>query len=224
MDGRVFSRLAGLAVGLGVAAAFAATPGVASADDMQISIDGMDLFPTAGNTAIAESGMGDIAMAFGNNSFACAGCADSPGTLDFAMASGTGSAADSGFGQFDDAMARGTNSLSDAGAGNFDTAIANGTGSFAEAAGVSPAALGNSDFADAWGTNTTALAGNILSSTIASSNDTAWVLDPFGTVGSSALAGDGNVDLAAVFGDNLTASALGNFMYDLVSAFFNFHN
>jgi hypothetical protein len=51
-------RLAGLAVGLGIGAALAATPGVASADDFQISIDGMDLLPTAGNTATATSGRG----------------------------------------------------------------------------------------------------------------------------------------------------------------------
>jgi hypothetical protein len=223
MDGRVFSRLAGLAVGLGIAAAFAATPGVASADDFQISIDGMDLFPMTGNTAIAESGMGDIAIAFGNDSFACAGCVDSPGTLDFAYASGSHSAADSGFGQFDDAMATGTNSLSDAGAGNFDTAIANGTNSFANATGVNPVAMGNYDFAEALGTNANAEAGNIVSLT-PSSNDVAWVLDPFGTVGSTALAGDGNADLAGVFGDSLSASALGNLMYDIVSALFNFHN
>src|SRR5260370_3641773 len=58
------ARLPGLAVGLGIGAALAATPGVASADDFQISIDGMDLFPTAGNTATATSGMGDFAIAF----------------------------------------------------------------------------------------------------------------------------------------------------------------
>jgi len=80
-----------LAVGLGIGAALSATPGVASADpssdpwidqllsglsvpdpaatlDMQVSIDGTDLFPTAGNTATASSpaGMGDIAIAIGN--------------------------------------------------------------------------------------------------------------------------------------------------------------
>jgi hypothetical protein len=41
-------RLTGLAVGVGIGAALAAMPGVASADDFQISIDGMDLFPTTG--------------------------------------------------------------------------------------------------------------------------------------------------------------------------------
>lgn len=74
-----------LAVGLGIGAALAATPGIASADastdwlssidqllgslsapattsslDMQVSIDGTDLFPTAGNTATAASDSGDI--------------------------------------------------------------------------------------------------------------------------------------------------------------------
>jgi hypothetical protein len=50
------------------------------------------------------------------------------------------------------------------------------------------------------------------------------VLDPFSTIGSDALAGDGNVDVAGVFGDGLTASALGNFMYDIVSALFDIHS
>ena len=36
-------RLAGRAVGLGIGAALAGTPGTASADDFQVSIDGMDL-------------------------------------------------------------------------------------------------------------------------------------------------------------------------------------
>jgi hypothetical protein len=36
-------RFAGLAVGSGIGAALAATPGTASADDFQVSIDGMDL-------------------------------------------------------------------------------------------------------------------------------------------------------------------------------------
>jgi hypothetical protein len=47
---------------------------------------------------------------------------------------------------------------------------------------------------------------------------------PFGAVGSTALASDGNADLAGAFGDQLSASALGNFIYDIVSALFNFHD
>jgi hypothetical protein len=40
-------------------------------------------------------------------------------------------------------------------------------------------------------------------------NDLAYVLDPFATVGSSAVAGEGgNFDFAAAFGDDLGASAI----------------
>jgi hypothetical protein len=47
-------RFAGLAVGLGIGAALAATPGTASADDIQISFDGMDLFPTSAGRRPAQ--------------------------------------------------------------------------------------------------------------------------------------------------------------------------
>jgi hypothetical protein len=41
------------------------------------------------------------------------------------------------------------------------------------------------------------------------SNDLASVIDPLGTVGSTALAGAGfNSDIAAAFGDNLDAAAM----------------
>jgi hypothetical protein len=215
-------RLAGLAVGIGIGAVLVVTPGIASADDMQISIDGFDLFPTAGNTATAVSGMGDIAIAFGNDSIACAGCSAQPGTGDFAFANGANSEADAGLGNFDDAMATGTRAFAGSGAGNFDTAVANGDSSSAIASG-SVNALGNNDFAEALGLDAKAYAGSILTST-PSSNDVAVDLDPFGTLGSTAVAGLGNGDLATIFGDNLTAGALGNFMYDIVSALFNIHN
>ena len=55
-------RLAGLAGGLGIGAALAATPGIASADDFQISFDGMDLLPAAGNTATATTTAGDWSL------------------------------------------------------------------------------------------------------------------------------------------------------------------
>jgi prepilin-type processing-associated H-X9-DG protein len=41
-------------------------PAQTSALDIQVSIDGMDLFSTVGNTATATSGTGDIAIAIGN--------------------------------------------------------------------------------------------------------------------------------------------------------------
>ena len=217
-DVRGIGRLAGLAVGLSIGVVLVATPGIASAEDMQISVDGFDLLPATGNTAVAESGMGDIAIAIGNDSFACAGCADSPGMFDFAFADGTGSTggADSGFGNFDTAVANGLGSISDAGLGNSDTAIASGANSFANAEGVSPEALANSDFAYALGGETTAQAGAGIFNAIPSSNDIAFVFDPLGTLGSTALAGDGNFDLAGVLADNLTATAVGNFMVEIL--------
>jgi hypothetical protein len=204
-------RLAGLAVGLGIGAALAATPGVASADDFQISIDGMDLFPTTGNLATATSGMGDIAIAIGNGEDANA----TGGTFDSAFADGTGSLALVENGSFDYASAIGDGSKVAAGYGNFDTALANGTDSGALASGdlltiggTTTLIAGNDDFAAAWGPNTIASAGDLLNVT-PSSDDVATVFDPFGTVGSSAFTGIGNFDLATVFGDMLTANAYG---------------
>jgi hypothetical protein len=193
-------RLAGLAVGLGVGAALAATPGVASADDFQISIDGIDLFPTAGNTATATSGMGDIAIAFGNGAYA-----------------------DASGGLFDSAFADGTGSAAGAGTGSFDTAIANGTDSGALASGdiVTDSSgthtyLGNDDFAYALGSHTIAESGVLFTKT-ASSDDIAAVIDPSGTAGSTAYAGEGNFDFAAAFGDMLHADATEfNFLVDIL--------
>jgi hypothetical protein len=50
---RGLARLGILAVGLGIGATVASTPGIALADslDFQISIDGNDLLPTADNSA-----------------------------------------------------------------------------------------------------------------------------------------------------------------------------
>jgi hypothetical protein len=208
-------RIAGLAVGLGIGAALAATPGIASADDFQISIDGIDLFPTAGNTATATSGMGDFAIAIGNGADASA----LGGPFDSAFANGTDSHAATAEGYFDSASAIGDGSKVESGFGNFDTALGNGTDSGALAGGdvinntLIPA---NFDFASAWGPDAQASAGDV-GSTTSSSGDVATVFDPFGTVGSVADAGIGNSDLAAVFGDMLTATATGgNFMVDIL--------
>jgi hypothetical protein len=131
-----------LAVGLGIGAVVAAMPGGASADsstdwlssidqllgglsspattsslDMQVSIDGTDLFSTAGNTATATSDSGDIAVAIGNGADANA----TGGFDDFAFADGANSTADAGFnGNFDSAVVFGTNSSADAGFGFVD--------------------------------------------------------------------------------------------------------
>jgi hypothetical protein len=154
-----------LAVGLSIGAALAATPVVASADpstdpwidqllsglsvpdpaatlDMQVSIDGTDLFPTAGNTATATSTMGDIAIAIGNGANASA--TDATGdTGDFAFADGANSTAEAGFnGGGDSAVVFGANSTAEAGfIGGFDSAVVIGANSTAEAGFGIPASL-----------------------------------------------------------------------------------
>jgi hypothetical protein len=256
VSARGLARLGMLAVGLGIGAAVASTPGVASADDFQISIDGFDLFPTAGNTATAVSGMGDIAIAFGAGSDATAeggfgdyALADSTGSggagaiagdptagatgnnFDFASATGNGTVADAGNtggtpdttgSSFDYASASGGQGIfgsSDAFAGG------NGSGDFASTAGQNvfssagvsgdATAPANFDSASAIGNNTTptipveaVAGGGVLA--LGGSNDTAFVDDPSGTLGSTADAGFGfNSDLAAVFGDGFNATATG---------------
>jgi hypothetical protein len=137
-------RLSVLAVGLGIGAAVASTPGVASADpstdaswidqllggvsvpaadpaqalDIQASIFGIDLFPTAGNTATATADSGDIAIAIGNGAHATA----ASGIGDFAFADGANSIADAGAGiggsfdsAFDSALVVGSDSTAVAG-------------------------------------------------------------------------------------------------------------
>jgi hypothetical protein len=237
-------RLGLLAVGLGIGAAMASTPGVASADDIQISIDGIDLFPTAGNTATATSGFGDMAIAIGDGATAQA----EGGFGDFASADGTGAEA-SGYGDFDVASAVGTDSGAFAepyytAGGNFDFASAFGTDTLAYATdgngnvasvfdptatsgslpgGVSSesfAGFGNGDIASVFGNGDTATAGD---GAIPSSGDMGNldIAEVFGT-GSTADAGanftdPGSYDFAAAFGESLTALAQGaNFLFDLM--------
>jgi hypothetical protein len=273
MNTRGIARLGILAVGLGIGAAAAYTP-VASADsstdwlssvdsllgaaavpvvpsalDYQISIDGYDLFPTAGNTATATSGMGDMAIAFGSGSDAVAeggfgdfASADGPGGLaiagdevagatgnnfDVASATGNGSNAVAGnpVGQFPDATGSSFDFASTDGANSDALAGFNGSGDSASAigqnveslAGVSANAAdpANYDTADALGNlsaPTTNLTEAVAGSTglgLGGSSDTAFVIDPLGTLGSTALAGDGfNFDLAGAVGDSLNATAI----------------
>jgi hypothetical protein len=155
------------AVGLSIGASLA-TPVVASADpssdwllsidqllvgvsdpapaatlDIQISIDGTDLFPTAGNTATATSDAGDIAIAIGNGAQANA----FGGLADFAFADGANSVAEAG-GSFTEPFPIGTQylTLPD----NSDTALVVGTDSTAIAGGAD-FAPDSSDLAAAFG-------------------------------------------------------------------------
>jgi hypothetical protein len=222
-------RLAGLAVGLGIGAALAAIPGTASADDFQISIDGMDLLPAAGNSATATSDMGDIAIAFGDGANATA----TGGVGDYAFAEGAGSSAGAGSGgiatgNFDFAYANGAGSVAGAGGGSFDTAIVSGTDSAALASGdsvtdggVTTAYLANDDFAYALGSHDIAIGGGYFGVETDSNHDVAVVVDPFGTAGSTASAGNGDYDFAAAFGDMLHAMAVeGSHMVDILPMLF----
>jgi hypothetical protein len=203
---RRIARLGILAMGLGVGAAVASTPGMASADslDFQISVDGYDLFPTTGNlaTATTEAGsLGNIAIAFGDGATASTG----DGTGQFSFADGSDALAATG--------------------GNNDTAIDignnNGTGEFALAG------TGNNDFSFVDADNSSAYSGgDLLDPNLPGNNDVAIVFDPFGAGGDNVVSGidnldTGNFDFGAVLfqdGATSTAASGANYLYDVVTA------
>ena len=212
---RALVRFGMFAVGLGVGATVGSTPGIASADglDFQISIDGYDLLPTAGNSATATSGMGDIAIAFGN---------------------GANAEAPTGLGTF--AFADGINAVAFAGGGDYNTAIDignNTTGLIPIDADSSVGALalagdGNDDLAVIIGNNSEATAsGDILESGYESSNNIAFIFNPFGAGGDVVNTGvngfdAGNYDIGGVlFDDNLinTGASGADYLYDIVTPF-----
>ena len=228
-------RLAGLAVGLGIGAALAATPGTASADpvdandlvgassaaasapsfdpsNLAISVDGILLYHTGSATAMS-GGLGDIAIADGAGSEAIAnGGAFSVG--DFAYAQGN-AIADSAGGSFDTATAVGNGAGSYA-FGDFDTATV--TGDNAEAKAVA----GFFEVASVVQTGRTydeAVAAGPGLGVFGAFND-AYV---DGT-GSTATAGDpdgttfGGFDIASVVGNDSTATAGDPGNFDLASA------
>jgi hypothetical protein len=251
------ARLGMLAVGLGIGVAVAATPGTASATtDIDISIDGIDVF-NGGGTATAESGMGDMAIAFGPNSFAVAeggfgdyASAFSTGSVGAGAVAGTELSTDTG-NNFDFASAFGNDSEANAGgfAGttghSFDFASAFGNVSVADGFG------GSHDYASSVGDEVESLAGGSINGAppadfdsasiwgnlftpntieaiaggggfgLGGSNDVAFVIDPFGTIGSEAMAGLGNnFDLAGALGDNLNAMATGaDFLFHIAPLF-----
>jgi hypothetical protein len=224
------ARLGSLAVGLGIGAAIAATPWVASADPLPpfdpnnfaISFDGMTF--TQGS-AQANSGMGDFAFADGANSFASA----EGGFGDVASATGAGSEALAGDGvhlgtgnNFDFASAYGNFGASMAGfGGSFDSASEVGNNSSANAGfGQDTVPINFADF------DTASVLGDLSkASAVAGSNDLAFVSDPGGAVGSIAIAGNefgglpGNFDLGGVMGDGLTQLSLGDLVVHIAQFF-----
>jgi hypothetical protein len=214
---RAIGRIGILAVGLGIGAAIASTPGIASADpdpflfdfnDIAISFNGVSLFSEG--TATADSG--------------------TAGEFNFAFADGAGADAVATDGTGNIAEAEGTDASAVATDGNYDTAIDIGnnanpfnSGAYAGADEYLFGGPGNNDLAFVLGDNSFAGAGGSggpLEPTEAGDNDIAAV---FGT-GSDAGAGSddfgaGNFDLATAFGDSLNPDATGaNYLVDIVPA------
>lgn len=200
--------------------------------------------------AFAEGGVGDVATAFSTGSGgaeAVAGdLAVGASGSNFDVASAVGNEADAFAGNplgitpdtigssFDSASALGgggtlaTESVAYAGFnGSGDSASAAGEGVSATAGDSSNAAApANFDSASVLGNlsaPTTDLTHVIAGSAtgLGGSNDTAFVDDPFGTLGSTAIAGEGHMsDLAGSFGDHLNAVAtLSDFLSHILPFF-----
>jgi hypothetical protein len=210
---RGLGRLGMLAVGLGIGATVASSPGIASADpvsfdfnDMAISFDGYSLFKDG--TATANSG--------------------THGDFNFAFADGAGADAAATGGNGDVAEAEGIDASAVASGGNYDTAVDIGnnadpfdTGAYAGGNEFLFGGPGNHDLAFVVGNDSFAGAGGSggpLAPTFAGDNDIATV---FGT-GSDASAGSDNLasgdfDLASAFGDSLNPDATGaNYLVDIL--------
>jgi hypothetical protein len=251
VNARAIARLATLAVGLGIGMAVAAIPGVAVADssadwlgdlfadaalpapvdpglNLAISIDGYSLL--SDGTASADSGSGDVAIAFGDGAYASA----EGGTGDFALADGTDALAQSGglstdaganddtaidIGNNsgpDDAAWAGNSDLnggSDGGTGSGDTAIDIGNnsgffdGSVSGADGLvggTDGGTGNDDIAIDVGNNTGDVDGPW---TVAGNDNFAISLGNDTIVGEGAIASNGNSNIAEGIGTNTYAYA-----------------
>jgi hypothetical protein len=231
-NSRVIARLGMLAAGVGIGAAVAAMPGIASADsstDWLSSIDSLlgGAFPAAASsgtnlsisengvtlfqegTAHAYSGTGDYAIADGAGSTATA-----YGTDTYADVDGTDSSATAG-----GATAAGAAGASD------DTAFVDGNDDTAFAGGP-----GTSDYSEIFGNNDGAFSGGDAAG--AGSYDAAYVE---GNSLGTAYAQGGNylADILKTYGDSSTAAAAetsslagltsagdsGNLLTDLLSVF-----
>jgi hypothetical protein len=232
VNSRVIARLGILAAGVGIGAAVASMPGIASADsstdwlssidsllggafpaatssglNLSISENGVTLFQEG--TAHAYSGSGDYAIADGAGSTATA-----YGTDTYADVDGTDSSA----------VAGGATAAGAAGASD-DTAFVDGNDSTAFAGGA-----GTSDYSEIFGNNDSAFSGGDAAG--AGSYDAAYVEgNDLGTA--YAQGGDYLADILKTYGDSATAAAAetssladlttaadsGNLLADLASLF-----
>ncbi len=197
VNARRVGRLGMLAVGLGVGAAVASTPGIASADtvdpfgfdfsNIAISYNGMSLIHDG--SAIATTTKGDFGFAFADGANAHASTVNGFG--DSAFAEGTNAFATSG------------GSLT--GLGNFDNAVDIGNNTFAlpgDPAGAFAGAanlIGNDSATGGTGSFDDAIdIGNNTDTTGIYANDGAFA----GAGGLIGLSGDGNNETAIDFGNN----------------------
>jgi hypothetical protein len=241
VSARSLARMGILAVGLGIGAAVAATPGIASADsnavdaaafdpspliadaapadsglNLAISIDGFSLIQDG--TATATSDTGDIAIAIGNGADAVARL----GTGDIAIADGAGSEAEAIDGNNDYASVFGDNGFAQAGIhGNDDVArVFDPTATSSSAGSNAYAILGNDNFASVVGDGDEGRAGG-TSADVLGSNDIATIFGTDSTAFSGANATvPGDFDLAAVLGDGLNAHTAigGDYLVDILPA------
>ncbi|SRX95565.1 hypothetical protein MSP7336_03834 [Mycobacterium shimoidei] len=213
----------GLAVGAVPRAAADPFPPPFDPNDFAISIDGFTLFQVgtatatsgigdfaiadgAGSLAIADGGFGDFASALGADSFAVAG-SNVPGTtdnnFDFASALGPSTQAAAGLnGSFDSASAVGYNVTAHAGIG---TTVVPADFDFASILANLAAAPSNLSFAESeLGTG-----------------DLAFVVDPFGTLGTQVFAGlGGDFNVAGAFIDDVNVvSAFNDFVFHIAPFF-----
>jgi hypothetical protein len=225
---RALTRLGLLAVGLGVGAAFASMPAIASADtssdwlsavdsflsgafpaadttpdlNLAISMDGVSLFQS-GDAFAASGSDGDIAIANGAGASAYAF-----GTNNYASVDGTDSSAVAG--GYDAAMASGSHD---------DTAFAFGNNDLAYAGGDGASNPGTFDYAVIFGNDDTALSGG--SAAGSGSYDGAYVEgNDLGTA--HAQGSDYLADILKFYGDGSTsttaaAAESGGHLTDLLS-------
>jgi hypothetical protein len=194
--------------------------------------------PNSGATA--EGGFGDFASAFSTGPIGATAVAgtdfssDTGNNFDFASAFGNDSVADAGgFGgttgnSFDFGSAFGNVSVADGfgGSHNYATAVGDNVESLAGGS-INDAPPADFDSAAVWGNLFTptvetsyAFAGGGLYG-LGGSNDLAFVLDPFGIVGSDAVAGLGhNFDLAGAWGDDLSVASIVSDFISHIAPFF----
>jgi hypothetical protein len=231
-------RIGGLAVGLGIGAAMATIPWIASADpfpppfdpnNYAVSMDGMTLFQVGsahassafGDFAIADGansdasaiGVDDVASAYGAGSLAEAGgSVDSNSNFDFASAEGVNSDAEAIVGSHDTATAIGNSTVAFAGSGgNYDTANAFGDDVEATAGIGATGNPANFDFASAVGNLAIPTSSDIVASATGGSNDLAFVIDPLNAIERAGVPLDvGSSALAGDHGNFDIAGALGD--------------